>query len=425
MGKRIGCWLLAAVLTVMTLLPAGAASITDVSDTVPSPVIQDSAERDTGTDRVITLSYTAGTEAISSDEPWILREIVVFCEVSADGQKWATVKTLSEKSGTFELSLMTEILPVLEQSGAELYRRIYGFDYSLRLTTVTDSISPDGAKRLLAVSDPTASVTFRCPEFSFIDCSIPADAEMEKTFSAFSYYPNEREVTLPYPTRPGYFFAGWINRDTGKYTETAPAGVRYYRVVAEWDPRTYAVNYVLSTVDDPRFSYTFGRADNSKNPTKHTVGNSEKVEKIKSPVGGFAFDGWYMTADFSGKQVEYIPEDLIGDLILYAKWITFEELEARTADEKEAKARELKYGDLDDDGYISAADARLALRLSVGLEKELEKSKELLDRADIFNTGIVTSANARTILRIAVGLDSLYEVLKASGLIGSKTLDKV
>lgn len=420
MRKRIGCLFLAALLLVGLCLPAGAAPVTDVSDAVVSPEIRESMERDTGTDRIVTISYTAGTEILSSDDPWLLREIVVFCEVSADGKKWVTMKTLSGQSGTFELSLMEEILPALEENGAELYRKIYGFDYRIHLVTVTDNVSPDGAKRLLALSDPSEAVVFHCPEFSYIDCSIPADAEMEKDFTAFSYYPDEREVTLPYPTRPGYFFAGWL-KSNGGYTETVPSGVRYFRVVAQWDPRTYAVNYVLSTVDDPRFSYTFGRANNTANPTTHTVGAGETLYDLKSPVGGFAFDGWYLTEDFSGERLRFIPPELIGDLILYAKWITFEDLEARQAAENEEKARRTKYGDLDDDGSITASDARLTLRLAVGLESGLPVERQ--QRADIFDTGIVTSANARTILRISVGLDSLYETLKNSGIIRPGTLD--
>ena len=67
----------------------------------------------------------------------------------------------------------------------------------------------------------------------------------------------------------------------GGYTETVPASSRYYRVIAQWDPRTYAVNYVLAT--DIKFN--FGRANNQANPTTHTVGQSETLYNLKSPVG--------------------------------------------------------------------------------------------------------------------------------------------
>ena len=59
-------------------------------------------------------------------------------------------------------------------------------------------------------------------------------------------------------------------------------------------------------------------------------------------------------------------------------------------------------GDVDMNGKVEAADARLALRKAVGLE---ELSVEALLVADMDNDGIVTSADARYILRLAVGLD--------------------
>ena len=439
MGKRIGCWLLIAA-ALFCLRLSAAASVPYVSDSVAPPVIRESAERDTGTDRVITLAYSARTaeaetvrrayldklletrtreEIAASDAAWILHETAVFCEVSADGKNWCAVGTGREETGTFELSLMRDILPALEKNGAELYRRVYGFDYSLRLVTASDDYSPREDNRVFAVSAPSEPATFSCPEFSFIDCAVPADAEMPADFPAFSCYPNGTELALPYPTRPGYFFAGWL-KSTGGYTETVPAGVRYFRVVAQWDPRTYAVNYVLSTVSDPLFSYAFGRADNSANPTTHTVGDRETLHDLKSPVGGYAFDGWYLSADFSGERLRGIPPETVGDTILYAKWITFEALEARQAEENEAYARSLHYGDLDFDDRITAADARLALRVSVGLE---ELSMEALRRADLFDSGVITPANSRAILRVSVGLDSLYQILKDAGIIRPGGLD--
>ena len=60
------------------------------------------------------------------------------------------------------------------------------------------------------------------------------------------------------------------------------------------------------------------------------------------------------------------------------------------------------YGDADLDGSITAADARLVLRTSVGLEQPGELALILSDTdAD----GTVSAADARTVLRAAVGLD--------------------
>ena len=61
-------------------------------------------------------------------------------------------------------------------------------------------------------------------------------------------------------------------------------------------------------------------------------------------------------------------------------------------------------GDVDMDGNISSADARLALRASVKLETLSEAASFL---ADADNDGQVTSADARLILRASVKLESL------------------
>lgn len=62
-----------------------------------------------------------------------------------------------------------------------------------------------------------------------------------------------------------------------------------------------------------------------------------------------------------------------------------------------------EWGDVDADGVIAAADARLALRYSVGLD---EPTKDQLERADYDADGEVTAADARLILRVSVGLDA-------------------
>ncbi|MBQ3087663.1 MAG: leucine-rich repeat protein [Clostridia bacterium] len=57
------------------------------------------------------------------------------------------------------------------------------------------------------------------------------------------------------------------------------------------------------------------------------------------------------------------------------------------------------YGDVDDNGSIEASDARLILRMTVGLE-------EVTNIADIDGDGAVTPEDARLILRVAVGSET-------------------
>ena len=63
-------------------------------------------------------------------------------------------------------------------------------------------------------------------------------------------------------------------------------------------------------------------------------------------------------------------------------------------------------GDVDDDGLVTAADARLALRRAVDLETYEPGTRAFL-AADVDRSGTVTAADARKILRAAVGLEAL------------------
>ncbi|MBR5424118.1 MAG: leucine-rich repeat protein [Clostridia bacterium] len=65
---------------------------------------------------------------------------------------------------------------------------------------------------------------------------------------------------------------------------------------------------------------------------------------------------------------------------------------------------QFKPGDVDGDGEITAADARLALRRSVTLENYTEGTREYL-ACDADADGSVTAADARMILRASVGLE--------------------
>ena len=72
-----------------------------------------------------------------------------------------------------------------------------------------------------------------------------------------------------------------------------------------------------------------------------------------------------------------------------------------------AEAAKQAYGDVDGDGSITSADARLALRASVGLTEkgDVEKDSAGYLACDVDGDGKVTSADARLILRASVGLE--------------------
>ena len=64
-----------------------------------------------------------------------------------------------------------------------------------------------------------------------------------------------------------------------------------------------------------------------------------------------------------------------------------------------------KMGDVDNSGGIEAADARLALRASVGLEQYKKTDREYIC-ADVDGSGVIEAGDARLILRGSVGLEN-------------------
>ena len=65
-------------------------------------------------------------------------------------------------------------------------------------------------------------------------------------------------------------------------------------------------------------------------------------------------------------------------------------------------AQAAQIGDVDCNGILSAADARLALRQSVSLE---QLQGDALIAADADNDNAVTASDARKILRVTIGLE--------------------
>ena len=63
-------------------------------------------------------------------------------------------------------------------------------------------------------------------------------------------------------------------------------------------------------------------------------------------------------------------------------------------------------GDVNQDGSVTTADARLALRKAIGLE-DYEPGSVPFRAADVDESGAVTTGDARTILRAAIGLERL------------------
>ena len=105
--------------------------------------------------------------------------------------------------------------------------------------------------------------------------------------------------------------------------------------------------------------YVLDGGVNGNNPETYTV--NDNVELAPATKAKFSFDGWYLTADFSGAKVESLA-NTCGNVTLYAKWgasytITYEISAGGTmypAKETAEQGETITFAIFPDDGYVIA-----------------------------------------------------------------------
>lgn len=188
--------------------------------------------------------------------------------------------------------------------------------------------------------------------------------------------------------RKGYTFKGWATKAGGSVKYKNGQGIQSlakagetFDLYAVWEPKTYNVYYVgVGALNHP---------DVTKEVLTYDI--EHKLLKNQFYRAGYVFNGWTKTVDTAPM---YKDQEIVKNLTdessvnLYVSW------------------KKIMQGDVDGDGHITAADARTALRMSVGLDKY-----DLTDReysaADIDEDSTITAGDARRILRAAVGLEKI------------------
>ena len=328
----------------------------------------------------------------NSNQSWLLRPVSLLCEAVLTNGEVYPVKAFPADTANAALSLLRDVLPALAAGGGY---NADGFLFSLRFTAAAEILGVYTA--LSAPADAGGGV---CPPTVHLNYILPPGADNSEN-PAFLYAPLREPLTLHYPTLTGHTFTGWQTA-AGLYVDSVPAGTKELLLFAHFTPKTYKINYVLTTLP----GYSFPHVSNNRNPKTHTYGEETPIYPVKAPAG-YGFGGWYRTEDFSGGEVTAVGAEEMGDVLLYARWLTEEEA-------LEADLRKAGWGDLNNDGDVTAADARIALRAAVGLE---ELSPDLIARADFARLGRLTATNARILLRVSVGLDLLGDILKEHDLL--------
>lgn len=350
-----------------------------------------------------------GKEALGKSEySYLSSRTMNYLQLSTDKNKWITVSSSDKTKGTFSIRLREDIAEKLLSEGISARTIAKGEEFYFRVLTASENHTDKKAKDIFVYTFSDIHPVVAAP-FGLIEYVLPSGAENPSGNIRYFSLPLKEDITLLSPVRKGYIFDGW-SLDGEKRTGKIPAGTEYACITSHWTPMKYEINYILTT----DLSYSFGKADMTNMPTEYTVGEGAVISDIKSPVYGYTFDGWYYKKDFSGERVTEISPDETGVKLLYAKWLKTVTDEKTKEEQRQEFIKNNKFGDIDDDGKISASDARLVLRAVVGLE---DISAEILKRADYRGTGKIMADNARTTLRLAVGLDDLYKILLENGVL--------
>ncbi len=201
----------------------------------------------------------------------------------------------------------------------------------------------------------------------------------------------------------GFIFNGWCTDSTLKnkvasIPEDAFGDITLY---ADFTEKTYSISYVLDGKD-----VTASQVVNP-NPTVRTTTQQISLDDAETIHMEYEFDGWYLDPEYN-EEIDYIKAYTTGNITLYAKWLKI-----------------ITYlpcwGDATLSEQISAADARLILRYSAGLETGFNELQKRV--SDINNDTKVNAADARLALRLSASIDKENELKKKYNLPDIKIKD--
>lgn len=134
-----------------------------------------------------------------------------------------------------------------------------------------------------------------------------------------SRYVAGQEFVLPVPHKGGWIFAGWY--ETRDFSSERVLSIQ----ITDRGNKIFYAKWEKA-VSEPKQEFLLIFKLNGGNfkegetvPEKYTQG---ETMALPVPVSeGREFAGWYVDKDFSGEPMYEIPADLMGDKILYAKWV--------------------------------------------------------------------------------------------------------
>lgn len=201
----------------------------------------------------------------------------------------------------------------------------------------------------------------------------------------------------------GFIFNGWctdaaLRERITSLPEDAFGDITLY---ADFTEKTYSISYVLDYGD-----VTASQVVNTNIGVRTTTQRIE-LEAPQTINSEYKFGGWYTDGEYTEK-IENISGYTTGNLTLYAKWIKI-------------VVYLPCWGDATLSEQLSAADARLILRYSAGLETGFSELQKKV--SDINNDGNVNASDARLVLRLSAGIENEYDIKNQYSLPTIKVVD--
>ncbi len=206
------------------------------------------------------------------------------------------------------------------------------------------------------------------------------DSHTEQTIIADIYNAYSCETPVPNQEKAGYVFDGWYTKRVGG-VKVADVGEYYDVSSLAGDQRLYA-HWSKDASDEPVF------VNNDKAvfvDDMILVVAQTSLDQLLSQ----STEGAYVT-NKDGEVMMNTSYPATGMIFVFAN---------------DKKASVIVKGDVDCDGHITSADARLTLRRSVGLEMFKEWTLQYI-AANVDDDISVSAADARLILRASVGLEN-------------------
>ena len=201
----------------------------------------------------------------------------------------------------------------------------------------------------------------------------------------------------------GFIFNGWCTDKALKNKITAIPADAYgdITIYADFTEKTYSINYVLEGKE-----ITASQVVNL-NPTVRTTSQQISLVDAETINAEYTFDGWYLDSEFT-EDIDYIRSYTTGNITLFAKWIKI-------------VVYLPCWGDATLTDMLSAADARLILRYSAGLETGFNELQKRV--SDINNDKQINAADARLALRLSANLDKESDIINQFSLPDIKIKD--